>query len=103
MKIMIKFIAALIPAAFLTVACSGKEEHRQENNLAEDMGRKQALELSEEIAGDTLRAELLIIDVRAREAELRRRGAGKVADSYIGSFLHTLDSVNPALAAELQR
>lgn len=103
MKIKIKLIAALIPAALLTVACSGKEEHRQESNLAEDMGRKQAIELSEEISGDTLRTELLIIDVRAREAELRRRGAGKVADSYIGSFLHTLDSVNPALAAELQR
>lgn len=84
-------------------SCSGSEEQRRESHMAEDIGRKQAIELAGVIASDTLGAELLIIDVRAREAELRRRGAGKVADSYIGAFLNTLDSINPGLAAELQR
>ena len=96
-------IAMLLLLASAVASCSGSEEQRRESHMAEDIRRKQAIELAGVIASDTLGAELLIIDVRAREAELRRRGAGKVADSYIGAFLNTLDSINPGLAAELQR
>lgn len=100
--IKIKRLLPLVLPAILLASCGGREERRQESDIAGEMGRRQALELAEALP-DTLRAEILIIDVRAREAELRRRGAGKVADSYINAFLHTLDSVSPSLAAELRQ
>ena len=89
-------IAMLLLLASAVASCSGSEEQRRESHMAEDIGRKQAIELAGVIASDTLGAELLIIDVRAREAELRRRGAGKVADSYIGAFLNGTAAVRPA-------
>lgn len=75
---------------------------RQESNLARRVGHTQALELNEVLKRDTLAAEMMVLDVRARETELRRRGAPDVADTYINEFLHTLDSVNPSLRAQLQ-
>ena len=66
------------------------------------MGQERAIELKADTSLDTLRIESILIDVREREQRLRTKGHNRIADAYIESFLLTLDSVNPALAAELR-
>ena len=56
-----------------------------------------ALVLSEQNAPDTILMEQVLVDVRVREAEMRRKGHNTIADTYIEAFIATLDSVNPSL------
>ena len=83
-------------------SCGDTEKKRREESAAVVLGRAQALELSAEFHLDTVEIETLLNDVRSREAELRRRGHSRVADTYLATFLSTLDSVNPSLASELR-
>lgn len=91
---------SLLTVITLSACESGKQ--KEENAAARAMGHAQAVDLAATIQRDSLDAETLIIDVRARESELRRRGAQRVADCYIDSFLETLDSIAPDLAMELR-
>lgn len=93
----------IILLAAIFAACSGrsKSEQREETGVAEQYAIEQALRLSEENNLDTIEMEKILIDVRVRETTLRRRGEDRLADRYISTFLHTLDSVNPSLAASL--
>lgn len=89
-------------ALVVATSCGDHAKQEREENTARVLGRAQAMELSASVPLDTIEMEKLLIDVRSREAELRLRGHGKVADVYLASFLETLDSVNPSLAAELR-
>lgn len=82
--------------------CRGSRERSIEMETAEHMGHVQAIEFSEAMQLDTLTLETMLIDVRSREATLRRHGNHKVADAYLNSFLSTLDSVNPSLSEILR-
>lgn len=112
-------IAPLLGATILLLpSCSSdsrsRKEHRQEEQLAVEYGRQAALRLAPdslllpsrgrnaEPEYDTIAMERVLIDVRVRETTLRKRGEEKLADIYIETFLTTLDSVNPALRAELR-
>lgn len=104
----VKFLLVAALAASLA-GCSAdkrsRSEHRQEEQLAIDYGRRQALHLSTDSIGDsaadTIEMERVLIDVRVRETTLRNRGEHRLADLYIDSFLSTLDSVNPSLRGSL--
>lgn len=119
-----RHIAIFIPGVclFLSSSCSSdkrsRQEHREEEQLAVEYGRRQAVRLavdslilSPQPRGanptqpqlDTIAIERTLIDVRVREASLRKRGEDKLADIYINTFLSTLDSVNPSLRAALQQ
>lgn len=67
-------IAMLLLLASAVASCSGSEEQRRESHMAEDIGRKQAIELAGVIASDTLGAELLIMT-----SERVRRSCAAVA------------------------
>lgn len=99
-RFFISLCLALPLVAF--TSCGDAAKRKREVNTARVLGRAQAMELSASVPLDTIEMEKLLIDVRSREAELRRRGHSEVADVYIASFLATLDSVNPSLAAELR-
>lgn len=92
--------------SFLLLSCSGSDSRpkahvEDENRAAVAYGRQQALRLAVTENPDSLEMEKILIDVRVRENTLRREGEDDLADSYISSFLATLDSVNPALYAEI--
>lgn len=78
---------------------SGRRATSAELIEAQTMGRQRAINLVG--VTDTLALEQELLDIRAREHALRTKGYDDVADSFIDSFTATLDSVCPALAAEL--
>ncbi len=102
MRRLIFVLVAAALFAFGTVSCGKSEKQKREESAARVLGRAQALELSAGLPLDTIEIEKLLIDVRSREAELRRRGYGSVADVYVAAFLAALDSVNPSLSAEIR-
>lgn len=92
----------------LSLACGcSSTEKRDTQEVDEELmeaarcGRLQALRLSPAATLDSMEMERVIIDVRVREAALRRENEDALADRYIESFIATLDSVNPSLHAEL--
>lgn len=99
-----RLLLVFFPLLFLAVtsSCGDVEKQKREENTARILGHAQAMELSASVPLDTIEIEKLLIDVRSREAELRRRGHVRVADIYLETFLATLDSVNPSLAAQLR-
>lgn len=72
-----------------------------ETKTAIKAARSQAMQLSDERKLSTIEIEKIIIDVRVREQQLRKEGENQLANTYISTFLTTLDSVNPALHNEL--
>lgn len=100
------YLSILPVIAIIISACGGDgrttAEIQAEHEAAARLGREQALRLipSEHIT-DSIAMEATLIDVRVRETALRNEGEDELADTYIGSFLATLDSVNPSLADEL--
>ncbi len=101
------FFTSIIAAGIILIlaSCSkSKPASQTDFKDAEATGRELALQLSADrrAASDSVMLTSILIDVRAREASLRDNGYGNVADTFIDSFLATLDSVNPALRAELQ-
>lgn len=98
------FFISLVASAVSISSCSGRssEEVSQENTIAEEYGREQAMRLKFGVETDTIEIEKILIDVRVREQSLRSCGEDKLADRYIESFLTTLDSVNPPLRAMIQ-
>lgn len=97
-----KKLYALLFLSIALCACGSKERHT-EIETARRMGHNQAMELATgAIPLDTIDIEIMLIDVRARENALRKRGHDKIADAYISSFLATLDSVNTPLSAQLK-
>ncbi len=97
------FAIALITAGLHS--CSGCSSHsttQEERNGARDAGFNRALELAADVHPDTLTIEQVLLDVREREHRLRSAGYDEMADTYIDTFLATLDSVNPSLAAHLK-
>lgn len=74
---------------------------QEENTAARIGGREQALRLAPSEDLDSTSMERILIDVRVRENALRHEGEEELADTYIKSFLETLDSVNPALYSEI--
>lgn len=95
-------IAASALLVLGAASCGESVKQKREETTARVLGRAQALELSADLPLDSIEMEKLLIDVRSRETELRRRGHDRVADIYLESFLAALDSVNPALAAEIR-
>ena len=103
------FIATM---ALTTTSCSGKSESRENLDAACSAGRQRALALHpDSIArtaprgvemADNPALQSTLLDIRRREAALRESGHPRAAEAYISSFLATLDSVNPALAADLR-
>lgn len=88
-------------------ACSGKEKKVQADpqdlQLAERYGREAAIGIAEIPEGDTVTIERRLLDLRAREGALRRAGHTEVADRYVNTFLHTLDSLRPSLRADINQ
>lgn len=86
-------------------SCSGcggeKHATAEEINAAQTAGAARARELTPDMNSDTLALENALLDIRERETRLRSQGHDDVADTFIESFLATLDSVNPALAHDL--
>lgn len=98
----IAIAAVILPALSAYSGCHGAHHASQEElAAAEQAGRTRALELTPELNSDTLALENALIDIRERETRLRTHGHDDVADIFIETFLTTLDSVNPALANEL--
>ncbi len=95
-------IAAIIPFFIALIGCSDSKQMKENLEGARRMGQERAIELKADTSLDTLRIESILIDVREREQRLRTKGHNRIADAYIESFLLKLDSVNPALAAELR-
>ncbi|MDD6280822.1 MAG: hypothetical protein PUA76_03895 [Bacteroidales bacterium] len=90
----------LISFVLATTGCSCTSFDANEKadcEAAAHYGREQALVLSEQNAPDTILMEQVLVDVRVREAEMRRKGHNTIADAYIEAFIATLDSVNPSL------
>ena len=104
------FIATM--ALTTSTSCSGKSESRENLEAACSAGRQRALALHpDSIArtaprgvemADNPALQSTLLDIRRREAALREAGHPRAAEAYISSFLATLDSVNPALAADLR-
>lgn len=94
------FPAAAIILTAVTAGCgkSGKAT-AEDLQAARNRARTQAVELASKT--DTLLIENILIDVRERETFLRNHGHEDVADTYVETFLEVLDSVSPAIAAEL--
>ena len=91
----------------LFCACGGKGSRdashiESESRAAVICGREQALQLTPSDKLDSMEMEKILIDVRVRESALRAEEEDKLADSYIESFLATLDSVNPPLRSEIK-
>lgn len=94
---------SFLPAISALTSCGDPHQTREQIATATDMGRQRALQLSPESIGkDTVALQNTLLDVREREHRLRSRGHDRVADAYINSFLSTLDSVNPSLAATIR-
>lgn len=94
-------ISALCTLFSLVVSCT-KGVSKATLRQAEAMGNERASRLAPAIVGtDSAAIEMTLLDVRSREFRLRASGQDKVADAYINGFIHTLDSVNPDLAASL--
>ena len=102
-KHMLPAIALWAVAALtaLSAGCSSGHASKSDLRHARANGHERALEFSN-LAMDTLRMEMLLLDIRERETRLRANGYDDAADAFIESFLATLDSVQPALAAELR-
>ena len=98
---------SLLPLATLLLSSCSSSDTRptghieDETRAAVKYGREQAIRLAHSDTPDSLEMEKILIDVRVRENSLRREGEDELADRYIESFLSTLDSVNPALYAEI--
>ena len=102
----------MLSAVGCVTSCSGSHESRGNLGAARTAGYRRALSLHPDSIARTspgntdmadnpsLQASLL--DIRRREAALRSAGHPQAAEVYISTFLTTLDSVNPALAAELR-
>ena len=86
-------------------ACNsgGIKVTKEDMSAAREAGRQRAMELTPATAADTMLTEIKLLDVRERENRLRSQGMNQLADTYIESFLATLDSVNPQLAEYLRR
>lgn len=101
------FIDILLLLSLVSVCSCGGNGQRNASHMEEEAraamicGRDQALRLAPSENLDSIEMEKILIDVKVRENALRREGEEKLADSYIESFLNTLDSVNPALYSEL--
>lgn len=98
--------ALCVTALSFLCACGGSggrdaSHIENESRAAVICGREQALQLASSEGLDSMEMEKILIDVRVRESALRAEGEDALADSYIGSFLATLDSVNPALRSEI--
>lgn len=76
---------------------------KEDMSAAREAGRQRAMELTPATAADTMLTEIKLLDVRERENRLRSQGLNQLADTYIESFLATLDSVNPQLAEHLRQ
>lgn len=92
-------LSSLLPACS---GCGSAKSTAEEIAAARNAGYSRAIELSDGAATDTLFIENTLLDVRERETRLRSNGHGDAADAYIGSFIATLDSVNPSLASILR-
>lgn len=103
----------LLPTIVFTAVCglialpscsNSKNATQSDYKDAADTGRELAIQLSADrhAASDSVMLTSILIDVRAREASLRENGYDNVADTFIDSFLATLDSVNPSLRAQLR-
>lgn len=104
MKTISKAITATAILIFTSCADSAERDNSNvayETQTAVKAARKQAQRLSESEKLNTIEIEKILIDVRVREQQLRQEGESLLADTYISTFLSTLDSVNPALRAEL--
>lgn len=98
-------VALLCAVVSLMQGCAGcgsPKSSREELSAAQAAGHSRALELSADTTIDTLLIETTLLEVRERETRLRSHGHNDAADAYIASFLATLDSVNPNLAATLR-
>lgn len=97
----IQYAGICLGIAMTCTGCSDSRQMKEDLRTAERMGHERAIELREDAKLDTMQIESALLDVRSRENRLRAGGHDRVADAYINSFLATLDSVNPSLAAEL--
>lgn len=100
-------LALILPAvaslmALFSTACSSGHATKGELRHARENGHERAMEFKNTTKMDTLTMEMHLLDIRERETRLRANGYDDAADAFIESFLATLDSVNPALAAELK-
>jgi len=97
---------AIATIVFLCNCCSGCNSKQratpEELEAANAMARSRAMELKPVEKPDTMLIENILIDIRERETRLRANGHDDVADELIGTFLSTLDSINPSLANELK-
>lgn len=97
------FAIGLITACLHSCSgCNGHSITSEERDGARYAGLNRALELAADLHPDTLTIEHVLLDVREREHRLRSAGYDEIADTYIDTFLATLDSVNPSLAAHLK-
>lgn len=95
---------ASIAVSVMMVCTSCGNAHKaspEDMQTARDKARSLAKEVA--VQTDTLRIETLLIEVRERESALRKHGYEDVADTYLETFMATLDSLRPSLAAELQQ
>jgi hypothetical protein len=76
-------------------------EIKAETEQAEKFGKLQAQRLQPAEVTDTIEMEAILLDVRARETEIREMGENELADKYIESFLAELKSINPDLYNEI--
>lgn len=98
--------ALFIAALPFICACGGNQGRdaahiENESRAAVMCGREHALKLAPSETIDSMEMEKILIDVKVRESALRAEGEENLADSYIESFMATLDSVNPSLRSEI--
>lgn len=87
--------------SIVLTGCTGSGKASPEDlETARERARSQALELV--TLTDTMLMESMLIDVRERETYLRNHNMSDVADTYVETFLSTLDSVSPSIASELR-
>lgn len=96
------FIASAAAILLMSLAACGKSHKAspEDHQAARDRARSQAVELASKT--DTMQMENILIEVRERETYLRTHGHDDVADTYIDTFLEVLDSVSPAISAQLR-
>lgn len=103
----LRFITYISFCLLLLAGCGKSEEKRDraevetERSEAISSARKAALRLSPENITDSIAMEKALVEVRVTEKQLRDEQENELADTYISTFLSTLDSVNPSLRREL--
>lgn len=103
------YLLTVLLAFSILTACSGGSDCTDSGHPAPEqtsqaivLAREEALSFTPDAKADSIEIMQTLIEVRIRETRLREAGHTELADTYINTFLTTLDSVNHSLRTQLK-